>query len=296
MTQTAYLTGKRTIDDRALDRRVLDQFSTALADRAAAQPDRPIEILEAGSGTGTMIARLAEWDCLPERVVYTGVDRDRECVSYAREHAPQWVEEAGYEIERTGTGFRARDGSQTIAVRYETGDVFDRSASVDAVIACAFCDLIALPDGLTGLFALLAPNGLLYAPITYDGRTRFVPADSFDETIETLYHDHMSTVRAEPGGPHAGRRLLEAAQASDGTVRAVGGSDWISRPVDGAYPATERVVIAELLATITSAVREVPDAPVDRIAEWERRREAELASGELTYIAHNLDLLVSCGQ
>lgn len=292
MTFQEYLTAKRTVDDRAINPRVLDEFATGLGDRSGHRPDSPLRILEAGTGTGTMIARLAAWDSLPDRVEYTGLDSDPQSIGVAREHAPEWVADAGYDINHTEDGFEASKDDEELGVTFEVGDVFARTTSVDAVIACAFCDLIELPAGLEKLLDLLEPGGLLYAPITYDGRTGFVPASPFDERIETLYHRHMADIRDEPGGPHAGQRLLEAATATNATVEAVGGSDWIIRPIEGEYPAEERVVIETLLETIHGAVREVPDAPLGRIDAWDERRRSELASAELLYLAHNLDVLL----
>jgi len=52
----AYLDAKRALNDRSLNRAVLDRFAAEL-------PPEP-EILEVGAGSATMVERLAEWDVI----------------------------------------------------------------------------------------------------------------------------------------------------------------------------------------------------------------------------------------
>ncbi|MFT4910231.1 MAG: hypothetical protein ACI9TI_001401, partial [Natronomonas sp.] len=71
-----YLRAKRTVDDRALDRRLVGILRDRLAERADAG-EGPIRVLEVGAGIGTMPARLLEWDVLPPgEIRYVALDVD----------------------------------------------------------------------------------------------------------------------------------------------------------------------------------------------------------------------------
>ncbi|MFB6257040.1 MAG: SAM-dependent methyltransferase, partial [Haloplanus sp.] len=70
-----YLEAKRTVDDRALDRRVRDRFLDEL-------PGAP-RIREAGVGTGVTVPRLLDWGITAGD--YLGVDRGAEVIEYARD-------------------------------------------------------------------------------------------------------------------------------------------------------------------------------------------------------------------
>ncbi len=285
MTATEYLTAKRTVDDRALDRTVLERFATGLNDR---QNPR---VLEVGAGTGTMVVRLAEHGLLPDGTTYRAVDRERAHIEAARTHVPEWLSDAGYDVRLDGEELVAERDGRVIRVRFEVTDAFDLDCTVDAVVACAFLDLVALPKGVERLAGYLN-DGLLYAPITFDGLTGFVPHHPDDEAITRAYHRHMET-REQPGRPDAGRAVLEAVPTAGGELVAVGGSDWVIRPVDGTYPADEELVLDHLLSTVVGAVSELEESnrATERILEWERHRRIQLRDTELTFLAHNLDTL-----
>ena len=73
-----YLAAKRSVDDRALDRRLLDRLADG-AVRAADDGDGPLRVLEVGAGVGTMVERLVERELLPAADVrYTAVVGDIE--------------------------------------------------------------------------------------------------------------------------------------------------------------------------------------------------------------------------
>lgn len=289
MNETDYLTAKRTVDDRALNRRVLDTF----AERLQSDSDEELRILEIGAGTGTMAVRLTEWGLFPDTVTYRAVEQQPEHVSRARERVPKQLEAEGYTIENAQSSpdtFRASRGDQRIQFTFEEGNAFEIHDTVDVVIACAFLDIVALPDALSHIQTVLAPDGLLYAPITFDGFTGFVPSHPFDETIEQFYHQHMEQ---RPGGPNAGRRLLEHLPTTGGEIVAVGGSDWILRPVDGEYPADEQIVVEHVLSTIERSIFELElDSEHTRnVVKWVEKRKKQVKSESLHLLAHNLDIL-----
>ncbi|MHC3438412.1 class I SAM-dependent methyltransferase [Natrialbaceae archaeon A-gly3] len=291
MSTQRYLEGKRTVDDRALDRRVLERFTAELAGRAS--ENEGVRIVELGAGVGTMVARLAAWGSLPTDVTYRAVDRDRESIAHAHERLPSWLEDAGYDVETREGGVLARKEDRRLEVTLEVADAFEISGEVDAVIAAAFLDLVDLERALASIGELLVDGGLLYAPITYDGTTRFAPAHPLDDRVEQLYHRHMDEIREGPGSSRAGRDLLEALAGSAYDVLAVGGSDWIVRPVDGSYPADERAFLEYLLGTIDDALAAYPAGVLEpgTRRRWMDVRRRRLEGNELVFVAGNLDVL-----
>ena len=296
-TFSDFLAAKRTVEDRALNRRVFERFETELA-ACTTDDNDPIRIVETGAGTGSMIARLAEWDALPPTVSYRAVDLDGEVIEAARRLLPDRLRAAGYVVDHTSDGLVARhtrtDGTDhRLELAFEVEDGFSISDEADVVIAAALLDLVDLDSAVGELQHLLRDGGLLYAPITFNGYTSFTPADPLDDRIERLYHRHMDEVRDQPGSSRAGQQLLDRLPAAGYSVLEAGGADWIIRPVGGTYPAAESTAIGHLLATIDNALADYPPEVLDpaRRTAWIQRRREQLERGELTLVAHHLDLL-----
>lgn len=263
-----YLHAKRTVDDRALNRRVLDRLREEL-------PDGPLRVVEVGAGVGTGIVRLLDWDVLPDDVSYTAIDERPGNVAAAREH----LLDRGFEED--GDRFRRGDASVSLVV----GDAFETLGvgdEYDLLVAQAFLDLVDLNEALPVLFDALAPNGLAYFPITFDGGTVFEPEHPLDDRVVGAYHRDMD----REGSSRTGRRLLSTVPGAGGEVLAAGGSDWIVYPP---YSADERVFLAHILDTIEGALA---DELGDDLQKWLAARRRQLHDGELTYIAHQLDVLV----
>ncbi|OVE86254.1 hypothetical protein [Natronolimnobius baerhuensis] len=295
----AYLEAKRTVDDRALNRRVLERFQTELPDTD------PVRIVELGVGVGTMITRLAAWGLLPERVSYRAVDHDRKTIERAQSLVPAELETLGYDVSQSTTADAntetlIADHSEDrtrLEITLEQADALTLEATADVVIAAAFLDLVDADAAVPALEAMLEDGGLLYAPITYDGGTGFAPRDPLDSHLEQAYHRHMDEHR-DGGRSDAGRHLLTELPARDWTVLESGGSNWIVRPsADNGYPDAERVVVEHVLETIDDAVAEVvstqeTDAiPARDRQRWLERRLDELERGDLVYTVTNLDVL-----
>jgi len=296
-TLPEFLTAKRTVEDRALNRRVWERFVTALAERAAGGSD-PVRIVEIGVGTGSMIARLVGWEALPPTVSYRAVDLDADTVDSARKQLPEWLRDAGYTVDEQSNRLHAHrtdsDGTErTIEITLEVGDGFAIDDEADAVIAAAVLDLVELSPAVDDLKVVLADGGLLYAPITFNGHTSFLPRKPGDGQIEQLYHRHMDEIRDQSGSSRAGQQLLDVLPTTGYTVLEAGGADWIVRPVDGEYPAAESTVLEHLLTTIDGALADYPADVIDpeTRADWIERRREQVARGELTLVAHHLDVL-----
>ncbi len=269
-----YLEAKRSVDDRAIDRRVRDDLLAAL-------PDRP-RVFDAGAGTGTTGVRLREWGLDP--AAYLGVDRDGDCLAYARHARRLELTRRGAAVERTDAGFRVGDADY----RFRAGDALaaarERPDQFDLVVAASFLDLVDVPAAVDAFERSLAPGGVLYAPVTFDGATAFAPTHPDDDAVLDAYHDAIDAVADRDS--RAGRRCLEVLRARPGTLRAVGAADWIVRPRGDGYPADERYFLDRILEFVADAVR---TAPVDA-ADWLATRREQLRAGRLTYVAHNYDL------
>lgn len=263
----AYLHAKRTVDDRALNRRILDHLRAEL-------PDEPLRVVEIGAGVGTGITRLLDWGVLPNEVSYTAIDNRSENVIAAREHLREsGFTEQGNSLHREG-----------VRVSLVTGDAFDAlDVGYDLLVAQAFLDLVDLDQALPRLFDAVSPNGLAYFPITFDGGTIFDPVHPLDERILDLYHRDMDRV----GNSRTGRRLFSAIPTAGGEILAAGGSDWVVYPP---YPAAEPVFLDHILDTIEGALADHPDLDTG-FGEWLAVRREQVEHGELTYITHQLDVL-----
>jgi hypothetical protein len=296
-TLATFLTAKRTIEDRALNQRVFDRFVTELA-ACTATDSEPVRIVEIGSGTGSMIARLAAWDAFPSTVSYRAVDLDAETVATARRQLPEWLRAAGYTVDRESDQLVARqtnsDGTdQTLEITLEVGDGFSITDEADAVIAAAVLDLVDLEPAVDDLKSLFGDGGLLYAPITFNGSTSFTPVDPLDSRIEQLYHRHMDEIREQPGSSRAGQQLLSVLPAAGYRMLEAGGADWVIRPIDGTYPDAESTALTHLLSTVDGALADYPPDVIapSRRTRWIETRTDHLARGELTLVAHHLDVL-----
>ncbi|GCF13184.1 hypothetical protein Harman_11190 [Haloarcula mannanilytica] len=287
-----YLRAKRTVDDRALDRRVVETLRTELAARADTT-DGPLRVLEIGAGIGTMVARAVEWDLLPPgRIEYTALDLNGDNVAAMREYFADWASDRPVTVSGTDT-VELDCSDRQVVVEPVTSEAVTYAADTpqefDLLVGAALLDILDL-NGLDTLLESLAPGGLYYFPITFDGATRFRPSHPADETIEGYYHDHMDQ---KPGGSsRAGSDVLERLRAMPGVeLLAVAGSDWIVRPDDSGYPGDEAYFLRHILDTVESAVGEMGGKAFDELGPWLAQRRAQVDAGELVYLTHQLDFL-----
>jgi hypothetical protein len=283
-----YLAAKESVDDRALHRPTLDSLAAGLAG--------PLELFEIGPGLGSMLRRLLAWDRLPATVRYVGVDARAANVTAARERTADWAAGAGWTVEGAGTAadpLRLADGDREATVEFATGDAFaalaGREPAPDLVVGCAVLDLFELDDALPALFDALAPGGLAYLPITFDGETVFRPVPDADRERRVLdaYHGTMDAPD-RAGGSRTGRALFDAVPAAGGRVVAAGGSDWVVTPP---YPADEAYFCHHVIDTVEGAVAATETRAADEVADWAHERHAAVAAGRLTYLTHQVDLL-----
>jgi len=294
---TRYLSAKKTVDDRALNRSVWQSLETAVGLKKS-QGD--LKVLEIGSGIGTMIERCLEWGLLG-RADYTALDAMAENSAEAASRLPAWARNNGYPVDLNASGgLQLRRGQQEVTVRLETADVFDFMANNrgqrhwDLLIANAVLDLVDVASTLPKLLALLAPEGLCYFTINFDGATILQPEidPAFDARIEALYHETMDQriIGGKiSGDSHTGRHLFRHLRSSGVDLLAAGSSDWVVFAGPEGYPGDEEFFMHFIVHTIGSALQGHPGLDRKKFSEWIETRHAQVEQGRLVYIAHQLD-------
>ncbi len=283
-----YLLSKQTVDDRALNKDVLQALRMQLS-------SEPVSIIEVGAGIGTMFKRLVDW-----RVVCAGdyvlVDEMAENIEYAREWIPQWATEAGLSVERTSENqFLLCDQTREIRIRLECTDVFDftqrNKSPADLLIAHAFLDLLPMPESLEKLFSLT--QGLAWLTINFDGMSALEPVvdRALDAKLERLYHESMDR-RPTGGDSRSGRHLFGHLRSLGADVLAAGASDWVVYAKDGHYTADEKYFLQFILHFFESSLRGCNELEVGTFERWLAKRHEQVECGELVYIAHQMDFLV----
>ncbi|MDR9381106.1 MAG: hypothetical protein RI560_05455 [Natronomonas sp.] len=286
-----YLRAKRTVDDRAIDQRLVGTLRERLRNRTEAG-DGPLRVLEVGAGIGTMLARLVEWDVLPPgEIRYIAVDIESDTIEAVVPYVREWAAERSVSVSETDRivleGSNRRIELEPV-VSEAVAHAERTTGEWDLVVGSALLDLLEL-EALDRLLDALSPGGLCYFPITFDGGTRFRPELPGDRTIERHYHAHMD---AKPGGSsRAGGDVVARLQGAVGvTLLGVAGSDWVVRPIEGAYPADEAYFLRHILDTIEEAVGEVTD-DTETLEAWLAERRRQIDSAELCYFTHQLDVL-----
>jgi hypothetical protein len=282
---TRYLAAKKSVDDRALNRHVLDEVRRLLP------PGEP-RVLEIGAGLGTMVARLLEWQVITAGE-YTLLDVDRRLLRDSRAWLAAWATDRGLPAEPLPDGIRLGD-LRVRLVEAELGSYLDAGAGdpAEVLIAHAFLDLVEVPAVLPGLFRLLVPGGVYWFTINFDGESIFAPDHPRDDDVLGAYHRDMDA-RVRYGRPagesRTGRHLVHHLRAAGAPALASGSSDWVVHAgPDGAYQGDEAVFLETILQTVEEALTGRVD-PAD-LADWSAVRRRQLAAGELLYIAHQLDV------
>jgi len=310
---TRYLTAKKSVDDRALNRYVWQSLSAALPCSTA---EKPLHVLEIGAGLGAMVERLVAGGLL-RHATYTAIDMELTLIAEARRCLSQWAATQGWQVQQDSPVQACPDGPEAcpgaheihmqrpgreITVATEAIDVAHFIArergrrTWDLLIAQAFLDLVDVPTTLPALLSLLRPGGLLYCPITFDGGTVFQPEidPEFDRVIEACYHQTMDQrlIAGKPSGDSCtGRHLFAHLRAAGAEVLAAGSSDWVVCAGANGYPADEAYFLHFIIHTVHTALAGHAALDAERFAAWIAQRRAQVEQGTLVYIAHQLDIL-----
>jgi SAM-dependent methyltransferase len=300
-----YLLAKRTVDDRALNRGVLAHLRAELTDL----PPVP-RVLELGAGVGTMVTRLADIGWI-RHARYTLVDNDPIGLAAAARHIRAWAGAAAGTAAVSGavadadTTVAVRDSARDLQIELVAADVFawadatgaaaEAGACYDLVVANAFLDIVDVPALLPALWRRLHPGRPFWFSINFDGETVFLPERPLDDAVMALYHRSMDQrIRGgrRAGESKTGRHLLQHLPASGARVLDAGSSDWIVWPTPArSYPGDEAYFLHHIVHTIDVALRGAPELDAAELAAWVAARHADVDSGELIYIAHQIDVV-----
>jgi len=282
-----YLVAKTTVDDRALNREVLAELRRLM-------PAGAPRVLEVGAGLGTMVTRLLDWGVVGAGE-YVLLDADQLLLECSRRWLRDWAAGRDVRCDLLPDGLQVGD-LRVRLVHAELGDYLEggHGELADVLIANAVLDLIDVPAVLPGMLRLLVPGGVYWFTINYDGESIFVPGHAHDDQVMRAYHRDMDE-RIRYGRPagdsRTGRGLFYHLRDAGAPALAAGSSDWVVYPApDGNYPADEAYFLRCILTTIREALRNRPDriAPAD-LDDWLAVRCGQLASGDLIYVAHQLD-------
>jgi len=291
-----YLAAKKPVDDRALNQHVWDALKDALAKNGT----RPLEVLEAGAGIGTMVERALERGLITD-AVYRAFDSEPENIQAARFGLLGWAARSGWQAQVADAGIDLSNGEIKVSVYLETRDVLDLLKTnerpvCDLLIANAFLDLFDIPRILPGLCRLVKPGGLAYFSINFDGLTAFEPVfdSELEDRILAAYHrtmDERITNGSPSGDSHAGRHLLNKLPRAGFEVLEAGSSDWLVYPRKGIYPGDEAYFLHHILHFFEESLRGRPEIGNEELKTWLNRRHAEVENGELVFLAHQIDVL-----
>ena len=289
-----YLLSKRTVDDRALNRHVLDRLRANLC-----KMDSP-RIVEIGAGLGTMVARLVDWQLLRCAEYYL-LDVDAQLLADARMWLVSWARQRGLAAKDDGESV-CLQGQAAIKIKVhfihaEIGDFLDKAGNLppaDLLVANAFLDLVDVPTMLPRLFDLLAPGGLYWFSINFDGETILQPEHASDALFMRVYHRSMDE-RVRYGHPagdsQCGRHLFGHLRAAGASILAAGASDWVVHGNAAGYPDEEAHFLRQIVDTIAAELHRQPDIPPGPLTDWVTLRHQQIDQGALVYLAHQMDFL-----
>jgi SAM-dependent methyltransferase len=290
-----YLLSKQSVDDRALNRSVVDELKGSL-------PGTSLKVIEVGAGIGSMLRRLLRWNILKESVDYTMVDLMSENTDFAHGWLPEWAVHNGCKVDLLpGGDIRLNSNAVDVQIHFVPSDVFDfinlKPDQADLLIAHALLDLLPLPQSLSRLLSLVKPGGLAWLAANFDGVTSFEPLldPALDSQIESLFHktmDERITNGTPSGDSRTGRHLFSYLEQAGATIVAAGASDWVVFPVHGRYPADEANFLRFILHFFETSLSSRPELDAGKFSGWLAARQAQIDRGELVYIAHQLDFLV----
>jgi SAM-dependent methyltransferase len=323
-----YLEAKKPIDDRALNARVWEALSEALATRNS---DEPLQVLELGCGIGTMLERVLERGLFgraaqdgpaasgrmpgeventgaegshrtPTRIEYAGLDMSAGLIAAAHSRIPAWADRLGFTLEQAGQREELKCGDLLLHARWIVADAFDfagdpaRAGAFDLLLAHAFLDLVDARRAVQAFLPLLSEGGLFYFSMVFDGATIFEPAldPALDAQIERAYHQTMDrrvVAGRSSGHSRTGRLLLSLLPEAGGRILEAGSSDWVVIPRNRAYLPEESLLLDHVLSTIQRALTDHPELDRRDLQFWLDQRRRQLGRAELTYIAHQLDFL-----
>jgi SAM-dependent methyltransferase len=292
-----YLEAKAALDERSLNAGVL----RACIDHIRLHQPL-LRWLDAGTGTGAMVRRLLR-SGIPASLSITALDRDPNLLEAASAKLAAQLERDDYRTRRDHRSIAAQNARQRITIDLPCGDLLhlasDARMQFDLITAHALIDVVPLQSAVARIQNWLAPGGLFYATLTYDGDTRLFPSyadPEFETTLLAHYDASMEQRRVNgeaTGGADAGRRLHAILSQTGFDMIACGRSDWNVTPCDGRYRDRDADVLRALLGYMRGEGEREPLIDRGKLARWHAARHAAIDRAELGIIVRHVDVLAS---
>ncbi|MFH0957471.1 MAG: class I SAM-dependent methyltransferase [Pseudomonadota bacterium] len=296
---TRYLSAKKSVDDRALNRCVWDKFQETFATFGRS---KSLNILEIGSGIGTMFERSIQCGIV-NAARYTALDAMPENILEAKIRLPLWAKRLGYSVHNISENeLRFHGSGIDTTVDLRRGDFFEfaeKSKGLEkwnVIMANAFLDLVDVGKTLPIMLNLLKPDGLLFFTINFDGVTIFEPTidRDLDSLIERLYHQTMDERIIDDnvsGDSKTGRHLFEHARNNGLEIMEAGSSDWTVFARKNGYRGDEAYFLHFIIHTMYIALKNRPEIDQDEFRNWILKRHSQVEQLKLVFMAHQIDLL-----
>ncbi|MGA6927284.1 MAG: hypothetical protein WBY88_16465 [Desulfosarcina sp.] len=290
-----YLSAKKEVDDRALNRLVWEKLRQTLPQTAGREP---VSILEIGAGIGTMLARVVDWGLLTGDAIYAITDSAEDHFPEGRKYLSRWARQRGHHLSwidqrhgrliTAGADVRLAFGAASVQA---LADGSGPPGLFHLLIAHAVLDLIDFPVLLPKLLQRLHQNGLAYLTCNFDGETLFLPEDPGPEEKKILTGYHASMEARLSGASVTGRRLLAFLHRPELDLLAAGSSDWIIHPRNGHYTTEETFFLNAMVAMVERELTGKPTDATAGLSAWTALRRRQIQAGELTFLARHLDVL-----
>ena len=280
-----YLECKRSVDDRAINRPVLDVLRSRLA-------SGPLRVLELGGGTGSMVRRAIDWSLLAQ-AHYTLIDHSAEAIDALPSALQAWADERpDTSVRAADDSLRIRTPSCQLRVELVQGEISEflaqSSEQYDLVIANAVLDLLDLDQVLPLLWQRCASGALFWFTLNFDGESVFLPSLPLDDEVFEAYHASMDR---RSGSRYTGRQLFAHLHNSGANLLQSGSSDWVVHASAGEYPAGEDDFLHHIIHTIDRELCAHENLSAGEFHTWIRSRHQHVDEARLVYIAHQLDFL-----
>ena len=251
-------------------------------------PDRPIQIIDLGTGTGANLRYLSQILGGPQE--WCLIDRDQTLLDSISAILSEWVLGFEGEVKRSGTELIVTRHDFECHVRTEQRNLATDLAAVDfsadaLVSGSALLDLVSeqwLQELAQRCHAVRAP--VLFA-LNYDGHMEFDPREADDERVRKLVNLHQMTDKGfgKALGPKAGQNAVRIFEQLGYRVEHAR-SDWRISPSD-------QEVQGILLDMWFSAALEVAPDEVSVLRNWIQRRRDHVACGRSGLSVGHIDLL-----
>jgi hypothetical protein len=211
------------------------------------------------------------------------------------------LERLGYRARVHRSAIQAEQSGRRIRVNFQCRGMFEFEPAqpfrYHLITAHSFMDVVPMERATSRFSQWLAPGGVLYATLNYDGDTALFPLyrdPPFETSVLAEYDASMERRRVQgesTGGARSGRRLHSLLSKSGFEVVAYGSSDWNITPRARRYRDRDADVLRTLLALIRSVSERQPGFDRASLGCWHAERRDQLESGELGMFVHQLDIL-----